>query len=293
LIVEALLLRAASCLIALCFGVVVGADCASAQTPSGRLESIAASKVIKIAHRTDARPFSFISDKDEPAGYTVDICKQVAASIERQYGIQGLKIEWIPVTTETRLEAVASGRADLECGSSTVTLGRMKLVDFSSFIFVESTGLVVRTAVIKSLKDLAGKKVAVVAGTTNEKALILQNQQRRLNAVIVPMKDRNEAVVALDGAQVDAFASDKVLLVGTRFKTERDLRLLPEDLSIEPYAIVLPRGDWELRLAVNTALAEAYRSGEVRKIFNRWFLQLGLQPGVLLNSAFIFGAFPE
>jgi glutamate/aspartate transport system substrate-binding protein len=107
------------------------------------------------------------------------------------------------------------------------------------------------------------------------------------------MKDRNEAVVALDGAQVDAFASDKVLLVGTRFKTERDLRLLPEDLSIEPYAIVLPRGDWELRLAVNTALAEAYRSGEVRKIFNRWFLQLGLQPGVLLNSAFIFGAFPE
>src|SRR5262249_8569012 len=118
------MLRAASILIGLLLGAGVGADSASAQAPSGRLESIAAGKVIKIAHRTDAAPFSFIPDKtkNEPAGYTIDICKQVVALLERQFGIRGLKIEWVPVTTQTRFEAVGSGRSDLECRPSTGTV---------------------------------------------------------------------------------------------------------------------------------------------------------------------------
>jgi glutamate/aspartate transport system substrate-binding protein len=121
----------------------------------------------------------------------------------------------------------------------------------------------------------------------------LQNNQRQLKAIIVPMENREATVAALDSGQVEAIASDKTLLVGTQFKSDQKLRLLPQDLSIEPYGIVLPRGDWKLRIAVNTALAEIFRSGEIRKIFNRWFLQLGLQPGILLNSAFILGAIPE
>src|SRR5262249_36504588 len=152
-------------------------------------------------------PFSFIPDKtkNEPAGYTIDICKQVVALLERQFGIRGLKIEWVPVTTQTRFEAVASGKADLECGASTVTLGRMKLVDFSNYVFTEGRGLEVRPAVIRTLKDVAGKRIAVVAGTTNEEAIALQNQKRQLNATVVPVKDRDEAVAALDSGLVDAF----------------------------------------------------------------------------------------
>ena len=289
------MLRAVSTFIALVVGAGISADSAWAQDPSGRLKSIVANKIIKIAHRTDATPFSFIADdKKEPKGYTIDFCKQIVASLGRQLGIQDLKVDWVPVTTQTRFEVVVKGEADLECGSSTVTLGRMKLVDFSNYVFVESTGLVVRKAAgISDLKDIAGKKVAVIAGTSNENAVVLQNRQLQLNAVVVPVKDRDEAIAALESGQVDAFASDKLLLVGTRFKDDQALRLLPNDLSIEPYAIALPRGDWELRLAVNTALAEIYRGGEARKIYDRWFGQLGLQPGILLAATYLLGALQE
>lgn len=273
-----------------------GVDGASAQAPQGgRLKSIAASKTVKIAHRTDSAPFSFINEqnRNEPVGYTIDLCKLVVASVARQVGAQTLKIEWVPVTTQTRFEAVAGGKADMECGASTVTLSRMKQVDFSNTTFVESTGLVVRSeANINALKDAAGKKIAVIAGTTNEKALTFVNRQFQLNATLVPVKDRDEAIAALGSAKVDGFASDKLLLIGSRFQTLQ-LKLLPEDLSIEPYAIVLPRGDWEMRLAVNTGLAEIYRNGEAAKIFDRWFGQLGLKPGVLLGASYLLGGLSE
>src|SRR5262245_17065605 len=289
------MLRAAPALLALSLGVSVSADIAWAQAPGGRLASIATNKIVRIAHRTDATPFSFTTeDRKEPRGYTIDICRQVVASLGKQLGVQDLKVEWVPVTTQTRFEVLANGQADLECGSSTVTLGRMKLVDFSNYVFVETTGLVVRNAAgISGLKDVAGKKIAVIAGTSNENAVVLQNRQLQLNAVVVPVKDRDEAIAALDSGQVDAFASDKLLLVGSRFKDQQAVRLLPDDISIEPYAIALPRGDWELRLAVNTALAEIYRGGEVKNIFDRWFGQLGFQPGVLLSAAYLLGALPE
>jgi glutamate/aspartate transport system substrate-binding protein len=287
------MLRASSMLIAF---VVAGisVNSTSAQAVSGRLKSIVTSKIIKVAHRTDASPFSFVSQIGQPAGYTVDFCKRIVASLERQLGIQSLKIKWVPVTTRTRFDVVANGKADLECGSSTVTLSRLKQVDFSNYVFVESTGFAVRTASgIGNLKEIAGKKIAVIAGTSNERAVIRLNLQQQLNVIVVPVQDRDGAIEALSSGQVDGFASDKLLLLGTRFKDDQELRLLPDDISIEPYAIALPRGDWELRLAVNTALAEIFRSGEVKDIFNRWFSHIGLQPGILNESVYLLGAIPE
>jgi len=272
---------------------LIGADCAGAQTVGGRLKSIGESKTIRIAHRTDAVPFSYRSNEG-PAGYTIDICKLIVASLERQLGVQNMKIEWVPVTTQTRFDVIVQGKADLECGSSTVTLGRMKQVDFSNYVFVESTGLAVRRdAGISGLKDVGGKKIAVIAGTSNEKAIALLNQQRQLNAVVVPVKDRDEAVAALDSKRVDAFAWDKLLLIAAQYKDRQDILLLPDDLSIEPYAIALPRGDWELRLAVNTALGEIFRTGGVKGIFGRWFGSISEQPTVLLNSVYLLGALAE
>lgn len=285
--------RTASAFIALVVAAAVPADSASAQATGGRLKTIASSKTIKIAHRSDAMPFSYVENK-EVIGYTIDICKAVVASLEKQLKVQPLKVEWVPVTTQTRFDAVTSGKADLECGSSTVTLSRMKQVDFSNYVFVESTGLVVKsTDGSAKLQDISGKKVAVIAGTSNEKAMAAVNQKVQLNVTLVPVKDRDEAVMALDSGKADAFASDKLLLVGTQFKDMQSVRMLPDDLSVEPYAIALPRGDWELRLAVNTALAELYRSGEVLKIFNQWFGRIGLRPGLLLGSAYTLGALPE
>jgi len=265
-----------------------------AQAQDGRLKTIAAKKTIKIGYRTDATPFSFLNDRKQPTGYSLDICKSVVGSLQRQLKLQELKIEWVPVTVQNRFETVASGKADMECGSSTMTLGRMKQVDFSTIIFVESTGLIVKAASgINGFGDVGGKKIAVISGTTNEKALNDKLKQAKIEATVVTVKNREEATEALQDGKVDGFASDKLLLVGMPLKDIMSYRILPDDLSFEPYGIVLPRGDWALRLAVNTALAEIYTKGDIQFIFANWFGAIGLKAGPALNAMFVFGALPE
>ena len=274
---------------------VFAAGAVHAQALEGRLKRIVATSTIAIAYRADAVPFSFVNDKKEPDGFTVDLCKRIVNSIGRQHNIPGLKVNWVPVTVQSRFEAVAKGRADMECGSSTMTLTRMKEVDFSSIIFVETTGLLVRTGSgLRSISDLSGKKIAVVAGTTNERAIDAQLKRRQLSATVLPFKSRDEAFAALEEDKVDAFASDKLLLVGAgaKAKDPSSFTLLPDQLSMEPYGIVLPRGDAALRLAVNTGLAQVYRGEEIVEIFRRWFGGLG-RPSTILEAAYELGAIPE
>lgn len=274
---------------------LAGAPCASAQAPDGRLKQIAATKSIAIAHRTDAAPFSFVDANREPAGFTVDLCRRVVASIEKQIGVSGLKVRWVPVTTQTRFDAITKGQADLECGASTITLSRMKTVDFSSVIFMNTTGLLVRSATgAQSLADLAGKRIAAVRGTSNERALSSQLARRQIKATVVPMGSSEEAIAALDAGTVDAFASDTVLLVGLtpKSKDPKALALLGDLLSYEPYGIALPRGDAALRLAVNTALSQTFSSDAIDEIFSRWFSAFG-KPTALTEAVYILGSFPE
>src|SRR5258708_3060658 len=183
------------------------ATAASAQTQvpaNSRLKAITSTKIIKVAYRSDARPFSFLNDKNEPVGFTIDICKAVVKSIEQQFKLDQLKIEWVPVTVQTRFSAVASGKADMECGSSTVTLGRMKEVDFSSFVFVESTGLIVTKASnIRSFSDMTGNKIAVVSGTKNEQPIIAQVKQQKAAATTGSIKSATDAVAILESGTAD------------------------------------------------------------------------------------------
>jgi glutamate/aspartate transport system substrate-binding protein len=269
---------------------------ASAQTqvPSNsRLKAIANAKTIKLAYRTDARPFSFVNEKNEPVGFTIDICKLVVSSIERQLGTS-LKTEWVPVNVQNRFSTVASGKADMECGSSTVTLGRMKEVDFSNFVFVESTGMVVtRASNIRTFADMAGKRIVVASGTTNEQAIISQLKQQKIEATVISVKDGAEAISMLEDGNSDGFASDKLLLVGAHMKDPQALVMLPDDLSVEPYAIALPRGDWALRLAANTGLAEIYRSGQIVVIFKAWFDRIGMQMSPVLRIVYGLGSLSD
>ena len=271
---------------------VTSASFAQAQSDN-RMKRIADSKTVKIAYRADATPYSFANDKKEAAGYSIDLCKAIVDSMGRQLGA-ALKIEWVQVTTQTRFKTVASGQADMECGASTVTLGRMKEVDFSSIIFVETTGVLVKSgAGINNATDLAGKKIAVIGGTTNEIALANLVKSGKFNAVLVPVKSREEGVAALEAGTADAYASDKLLLIGAKVADANAIKILPDDLSFEPYGIVLPRGDANLRLAVNTGLARIFGSGQIVEIFRKWFSQVGLQPGPLMLSVFTLGALPE
>ncbi|MBV8181183.1 MAG: amino acid ABC transporter substrate-binding protein [Mycobacterium sp.] len=273
------------------------ATAASAQfrIPSdSRLQTITTKKTIKIAYRTDARPFSFVNDRNEPVGFSIDICKLVVSSIERQFGLDHVNVEWVPVTVQTRFSTVASGKADMECGSSTVTLGRMKEVDFSNFIFVESTGLAIsRASNIRSFADMVGRKIAVVSGSSNEHAIATVLKQNNFQATLVPVKSGEEGMGLLEAGKVDGFASDKLLLAGANIKDPDKLIMLPDDLSVEPYGIVLPQGDWALRLAVNTGLAQIFRSEQLATVFRGWFDRAGLQMGPVQGIVYGLGALSD
>jgi glutamate/aspartate transport system substrate-binding protein len=265
----------------------------SAQILEGRLKQIHESKVVKLAYRSDASPFSFASTPGQPDGYTIDLCKFIVHSIEQQLSAK-LTIEWVPVDTQSRFDAVATGLADMECGSSTVSFGRMLKVDFSSFIFMENTGLMVRAnSGISNIGDVGGKKIAVIAGTTNETALAKELQRRQLQTALVRVKDRREGMAALESGDVDGFASDKLLLIGAQNSDASAYRLLPENLSYEPYAIVLPRGDWAFRIAVNRGLSQLYNSPDILEIYLKWFPAMGESHGLFRAAVYIFGTFPE
>ena len=271
------------------------ASAAQAQSPEGRLAKISATNTITIAYRADAMPFSFQDDKKQIGGYSIDLCKRVVDLIQQQLKAKSMQLKWHRVTTQSRFEAIVKGQADMECGSSTVTLARMKQVDFSSFIFLETTGLLTKAALgIRSFSDLTGKRIAVVAGTTNEAAVRKELKERQLSATVLPFKTRDEAFAALESGKADAFAGDKLLLIGAakQAKDQKSLVLLADDLSFEPYGIALPRGDADFRLAVNTALAHLYRSGEIREIYDRWFGMFG-EPGMAIKIMVLLGAIPE
>lgn len=268
---------------------------ASAQGLDGRLKKIADSKTITIAHRTDAAPFSFVDADKNVTGFSVDLCRRVVASLEKQLKVDKLAVKWVPVTTQTRFDAVAKGQADLECGASTVTLSRMKTVDFSSFIFIETTGLMAKAAAdFKSLSDLGGRKIAVIGGTTNERAVRAQLERRKVNATVVAVKSNEEGIAAVEAGTADAFASDALLLIGgaVRAKDPKALALLNDRLSYEPYGLVLPRGDYNFRLAINTALSQIYSSEQIDDVFSRWFSAFG-KPTPLTEAVYILGAIPE
>lgn len=268
---------------------------AGAQGLDGRLKKIADTKTITIAHRTDAAPFSFVDADKNVTGFSVDLCRRVVASLEKQLKIDKLAVKWVPVTTQTRFDTVAKGQADMECGASTVTLSRMKTVDFSSFIFIETTGLMAKAAAgYKSLADLGGKKIAVIAGTTNERAVRAQLERRKLSATVVPVKSNEEGIAALEAGSADAFASDALLLIGgvVKAKDPKALTLLNDRLSYEPYGIVLPRGDYNFRLAINTALSQIYSSEQIDEVFGQWFSAFG-KPTPLTEAVYILGAIPE
>jgi glutamate/aspartate transport system substrate-binding protein len=183
----------------------------------------------------------------------------------------------------------------MECGATTATLSRMERVDFSNYVFVDSTGVLVRNeSGVKTFTDLAGKKIAVIAGTTNERALNAALKQRLVNGSVVTVKSRDEGLEALEKGTVDAFASDKILIAGLSVKVKDATRytMLTDDLSVEPYGIMLPRGDASMRLAVNRALAQIYRTPEIVDIFNRWFGAFG-KPTVLLEVVYFLGVVPE
>jgi glutamate/aspartate transport system substrate-binding protein len=273
--------------------IVGAADTSSAQELDGRLKQIHDSGIIRLAYRSDANPFSFVAQNGKPDGYSVDLCKFIAGALGRELN-KPLSTEWVPVNSQNRFDSIAAGVADIECGSSSVSIARMAKVDFSSFTFMENTGLLVRVSSdVSTLSDLNGKRIAVIVGTTNEVALVKEIQRRHYKIEVVRVKDRSEGIAALQSGAVDSFASDKLLLIGARNVDGSIYKMLPENLSSEPYALALPRGDWRLRAVVNKALSQLYSSPQILEIYRKWFAALGERPDLLRAAVYIFGTIPE
>ena len=273
-------------------GLIAGG--AAAQTP-GTLGKIKAAKAITVAFSGDSLPFSFVGANNEPAGYSIDICKRVIAQIGRAVGEPNLKVNWVVGSTPDRLAMVASGRAELECANTTQTLSRLANVDFSNLIFVDGGGFLVKSdSPINKTTDMGGKKIAVLGGTTTEARLKNMLQQRLVNATVVPIANANEGVAMLESGTVDAYAGDKIKLVGlaAQAKEPAKLALLAEDLSIEPYGFALPRNDSAFRLEVNKALTQVYMGGEIEPIFAAWLGKLG-RPSGLLAAMYLLYSIPD
>jgi ABC-type amino acid transport substrate-binding protein len=266
-----------------------------AQTTGGALARIKAAKAINVAYSPDSLPFSVNDPSGQAVGYTIDLCKRVIAQIGRTVGTPDLKVNWIPGSVAERLKMVSSGRADLECANTTPTQSRLATVDFSNLIFVDSGGFLVKAgAPINATSDLGGKKVAVLKGTTTEKRLNDMLRGRLINANVVTIANANEGIGMIESGSVDAYAGDKVKLIGlvAQSKDPSQFALLSEDLSFEPYALALPRGDSALRLEVNKALTQIYMGPDIETIFMQWMGKLG-RPSGLLAAMYLLNAIPE
>lgn len=265
-----------------------------AQELDGTLKRIKASSTINLGYLQFAPPFSLLGPDKVPAGYSIDLCKHIAGVIQKQLNVN-LKINWVEVTTENRMNLVDQGKVDLECSTSTITLSRQDKVDFSLMTFVDGASfLTLTSSPIRSLSDLSGKRIAVIPGTTTEKALAKFLKDERITAVTVPVKDHTEGRTALEKSSVAALASDQGILIGLALTTADPKRFTLSDrlISYEPYGFMLHRNDAAFRTAVNRALAGLYRSGEVLAIYDRWFGVLG-KPSEALKGMYMLNGLPE
>jgi len=273
------------------FGFASGNAAAAAPT----LDKIKETGVITFGYRDNAVPFSYKDREGRVRGYSVELCMRVAGAIQKELGLSELRIEWLPVEASNRLDYVIDGKVDAVCGTTTMTLSRMKKVDFSLPIYVDGGSVLVRAkSKLARLVDLKDKRIAVISGTTTEEELVRGLNALGAPAVLVPVKNGAEGMAMLTKGTVDAYAADRVVLAYLKLRAPdpKAFTFVAGDFSFEPFGLPMRRDDPDFRLAVNRALASIYRTGDIDGIFQRWLGGLGV-PGPLLHSMFYLNALPE
>jgi len=276
--------------------VVVSASPVLSQELDGTLKKIKTTGIFTIGYRESAPPFSFMGPDKRPVGYSIDLCMNVASAIEKQLAIPNLKLNWVTVTAENRVDMVAQGKVDIECSTTTATLSRQEKVDFSLMTFVDGGSLLSMAGADlgASLNGLTGKRIAIIPGTTTEKALNEFLKKQFINVQMVRVKDHAEGVAAIEGNKADAFASDRGILIGLALTSKDPKRFALANLlfSYEPYGLMVRRNDGAFRLAVNRALAALYRSGGIVNIYERWFAAFG-KPSEAIQAMYLLNGLPE
>ncbi|MFZ6654214.1 amino acid ABC transporter substrate-binding protein [Undibacterium sp. TJN19] len=272
-------------------GVFASAAILSQVSSADTLDRIKKSQTVNIAYRESALPFSYLSDTKAPVGYTIDICKKMVDALKKELKLPQLKINFVPVTADNRIEVMTSGKADMECGSTSNTADRRKLVDFTIPHFFSTLRMMVNTSSgIKNWTDLKGKKVVFTKGTSTDKFILERDKVRALNMKLVEGKDHSDSFNMLETNQVDAFAQDEALLFGLKAKSKDPSRLMivGDPLASEAYAIMLPKGDAAFKKFIDTEMARQMTDGEITKLHEKWFTK-PIQPNNI-NLAWPMGA---
>jgi ABC-type amino acid transport substrate-binding protein len=260
---------------------------AGAQELAGTLKKVKDAGSVTIGYRESSFPFSYLNAAKRPIGYSIDLCLEIVEEARDALGLDDLAVKYVPVNPDNRIDMVASGKVDLECGSTTSNRERQKRVAFSPVIFVSGTKLMVRRPVtIRSYLDLKGRTVAVTSGTTNQAALKALSDKRKLDIHFIVAKDHAESFSLVEKGKADAFATDDVLLYGfiARSGRARELTVVGDFLSYDPYGIMYRRDDPDFDAVVKSAFERLATSRELEQTYNKWFLR-ALPTGERLNIA--------
>lgn len=282
-------------------GALLGGLLLASPTPAAAQEDTLAkikrTNAVTIGYRESSPPFSFVvGNSPKPQGYSIDLCLRIAEALKKDLALPQMDVKWVKVTPDNRIASVANGTVDIECGSTTKTLGRMAQVDFTVLTFLDGGSLLTLNAAnINRLTDLAGKRVAVIPGTTTEGAIRdVIKKLGLLNVTLLAVKDHADGLAALDDGKTDAYASDRTLLAGLAVSSRNPakLYLLEEFISYEPYAFMIRRGDPSFHLAVDRVLIRLYRSAEVVPVYEKWFGPFP-EGGSLIAAVYVLNSVPE
>ena len=263
---------------------------AAAQTSEGlspTLSAIKNSHVVHLGYRESSPPFSFLDQANRPIGYSLELCEAVVDEIGVEVDDPDLKIEYVKVTSDDRIQAVLQNKIDLECGSTTANAERGKQVAFSPLMFVAGTKLMVpKASPVQSVTDLKGKTVVVTKGTTNEQAMHNADRKFSLGLNIVTSPDHEQSYQMLSDGKADAFATDDILLYGliARHKSQDKFRVTGDYLSYDPYGIMFRKGEPQLSAVVERTFRKLGSNHDLIPLYEKWFVRR-LPTGERMNVA--------
>jgi len=256
---------------------------------SPTLAAIKKAGVVKLGYRESSPPFSFLDQANRPIGYSLELCEAIVEDIGTEVDAPNLRIDYVKVTSESRIPAVVDGLIDLECGSTTANAERRKQVSFSPLMFVAGTKLMVpKTTTAVAPTDFKGKTIVVTKGTTNEQAMHTVDEKFRLGLNIVVAPDHEQSYQMLVDGKADAFATDDILLSGliARHKSQDKFRVVGDYLSYDPYGIMFKKGEPQLAAVVERAFRRLGSNRDLIPLYNKWFvsrLPTGERMGVSIS----------
>lgn len=265
--------------------VAVGAGVA-AQELTGTLKKLKDTNVLVMGVRETSSPFSYLDDKQQFVGYSIDLCNRVVDSIRTTLKSPNLEIRRTPVTSQTRIPLMANGTIDLECGSTTNSVERQKQVGFSMTFYIAAAKILVpKNGPIKAPADLKGRTVVSTTGGSTVRHLQRFSDENRLDMKLPLGKDHGESWLLMETGRADAVSNDDVLLYSLRAnsKAPQDYVVMPITLSTEPYGIMMRREDAAFKKVVDDALVAMFKSGEAERIYNKWFMSATPPRNVNLN----------